>query len=244
MNIANEITYVAVDSQRQVIPWVRIRNRQTGQEEEYTSTELPAPMEQLQQLQKNTMDCIDCHNRPSHIYRPPVRIVDQSMALGRISTELPAVRSAAIQALTTVYTTKQAAMDSIAIQMKEYFQKNYPEAARNKGNLIDAAIDELRLQYGNNFFPYMRSDWRSYPNNIGHMTDIGCFRCHDGKHVSPSGKVITKDCNSCHTILYQGSEPSPSTLSVGGLPFQHPEDIGDAWNEMNCSDCHGTKDSQ
>jgi hypothetical protein len=70
------------------------------------------------------------------------------------------------------------------------------------------------------------------------MTDLGCFRCHDGKHVSADGKRISKDCNSCHTILYQGTDPVPQTLTVAGLPFQHPEDIGDAWQETNCVECH------
>jgi len=25
---------------------------------------------------------------------------------------------------------------------------------------------------------------------------------------------------------------------VQGLEFQHPEDVGDAWKETNCKDCH------
>ena len=70
------------------------------------------------------------------------------------------------------------------------------------------------------------------------MTDLGCFRCHDGKHVSATGKVISKDCNSCHTILYQGTDPTPTTLAVTGLEFEHPAEIGEVWKEMNCKDCH------
>jgi len=56
--------------------------------------------------------------------------------------------------------------------------------------------------------------------------------------MSTEGKVISKDCNSCHTILYQGTSPRVDTLNAGGLAFQHPEDIGDAWRETNCRDCH------
>ena len=87
----------------------------------------------------------------------------------------------------------------------------------------------------------MRVSWQAYPNNIGHMTSMGCFRCHDGKHVSSTGKVISKDCNSCHTILYQGHDPVPTTLDAAGLEFQHPEDIGDLWKETNCMECHTGK---
>ncbi|MDL1893344.1 cytochrome C, partial [Sphingobacteriales bacterium CHB3] len=66
MNIANEVTYVATDSQSQVIPWVRMMNKNTGEVTEYFSTEENISDEDLAKLPKNKMDCIDCHNRPSH----------------------------------------------------------------------------------------------------------------------------------------------------------------------------------
>ena len=49
----------------------------------------------------------------------------------------------------------------------------------------------------------MKVNWKTHPNNIGHLYFQGCFRCHDGNHVSKDGKVISKDCNSCHTVLEQ-----------------------------------------
>ena len=119
-----------------------------------------------------------------------------------------------------------------------FYQDQYPQVVEQNRELIKAASEELKMQYSRNFFPRMKVSWKVYPNNIGHMTDLGCFRCHDGKHVSATGKVISKDCNSCHTILYQGDDPAPTTLSVAGLEFQHPADIGDLWKEMNCKDCH------
>jgi hypothetical protein len=238
MNIANEVTYAATDSQRQVIPWIRMYNRETGVSTEYRSTENDLAQGVLDSLPKNRMDCIDCHNRPSHIYRPPVRLVDQSLAFGRISTSLPGIRAAAVQALVMPYSSTSAAMDSIPLVIEAFFAENHPDVLSTKKELIAQAANELREQYRKNFFPAMGVSWKVYPNNIGHMTDLGCFRCHDGKHVSPEGKVISKDCNSCHTILYQGTDPVPATLNAGGLPFQHPEDIGDAWMETPCKECH------
>ncbi len=238
MNIANEITYVATDSQRQVIPWVKIRSTATGEEVEYTSTEATQSADELRKLASNRMDCIDCHNRPSHVYRPPVRIVDHSLAAGRISRELPNVRAAAIQALVQEYTSTAAAMDSIPQLMLQYYKEQYPSVAAEHADLIAQASEELKTQFSHNFFPAMKVNWKAYPNNIGHMTDLGCFRCHDGKHVSATGKAISKDCNSCHTVLYQGTDPVPTSLNIAGLEFQHPEDVGDAWKETNCKDCH------
>lgn len=238
MNIANEITYVATDSQRQVIPWIRMRNHETGEVTEFRSTEAELAQSALDSLPQNRMDCIDCHNRPSHIYRPPVRLIDQSLVSGRISTELPSIRSAAIAAMVAPYSSAEAAIDSIPRVLTDFYAANFPDVASAKQALIAAAAHEVTEQYRKNFFPAMKVSWKVYPNNIGHMTDLGCFRCHDGKHVSSSGKTISKDCNSCHTILYQGTDPVPTTLNSGGLPFQHPEDVGDAWQEMNCKDCH------
>jgi nitrate/TMAO reductase-like tetraheme cytochrome c subunit len=238
MNINNEITYVTTDSLHQVIPWVRATNRTTGESVEFKSADMDLAQASLDSLQKNRMDCIDCHNRPSHIYRPPVRIVDQSLTFGRISTELPEVRAAAIQALVAPYSSSAAAMDSIPKIFTAFYQERYPQVAERKKELIAKAAGEIQGQYRKNFFPEMGVSWKVYPNNIGHMTDIGCFRCHDGKHVTTGGRVISKDCNSCHTILYQGSDPVPATLNAGGLPFQHPVDVGDAWKEMNCRECH------
>lgn len=235
---AVEITYVSPDSLRQTIPWVRVRNTMTGETTEYRSTQDTVSEQALRTLPTNKMDCIDCHNRPSHIYRPPSRIVDNSMATGHISTKLPGIHAVAISALTGDYTSMAAAVDSIPLVLAAHYQEADSSLTPERRELISGASTELQEQYRRNFFPRMHVSWKAYPNNIGHMTDLGCFRCHDGQHVNAQGKAISKDCNSCHTILYQGTSPRADTLDAGGLAFRHPEDIGDAWRETNCRDCH------
>jgi hypothetical protein len=84
----------------------------------------------------------------------------------------------------------------------------------------------------------MKVNWLAYPNNIGHSIFPGCYRCHDGKHVSDTGKAISHDCNSCHTIIAQGPDSKSGTINIGGLEFVHPVDIGDMWKETNCTECH------
>ena len=87
----------------------------------------------------------------------------------------------------------------------------------------------------------MKVSWEKYTDHIGHVNSAGCFRCHDDKHVSPEGRVIRKDCSLCHTITAQGKdgemEYSPGEMS---LEFRHPEDIGDAWKEGACAECHSS----
>ena len=83
----------------------------------------------------------------------------------------------------------------------------------------------------------MKVRWDVYPDNIGHLTWKGCFRCHDEKHKTKAGQVISKDCNACHIIISQGSGEEVA-VSLNGLEFKHPVDIDEAWKEMDCHECH------
>lgn len=240
MNIANEVTYAPLDSQRMVIPWVRIRTKE-GIERVYRSTDIDVSDEQLANVKTRRMDCIDCHNRPTHIYRPPARSVNHMMELGWIDNSLPYIKSVAVHALEHQYTSKKAALDSIRFVIENYYQSNYPALATRKKEAIERAITEVQTIYKRNYFPEMKHDWRQFPDHVGHMYSPGCFRCHDGKHVSNDGKVLSRDCNVCHTIISQHFEKEKLKISLSGLNYEHPVDIGGAWKEMNCSDCHSAR---
>jgi hypothetical protein len=98
-----------------------------------------------------------------------------------------------------------------------------------------AAVQEI---YQYNFFPEMKVRWDVYPDNIGHFSSPGCYRCHDGLHVAEDGSKISDDCSSCHVILAQGPQSDNAPINPEGVEFRHPEDIGEAWREMACSECH------
>ncbi len=237
MNIANELTYVHTDSQRQVIPWIRSRTA-GGKETIYRSTENPISDEDLKKYTTRRMDFIDCHNRPTHIYHPPARSVNHIMSLGWIDPDLPSVKSIAVKALENPYTSKQVGLDSIKLVMEEYYRVNHPAVSIKKKAEIERAVVEVQKIFSRNYFPEMKVNWKMFADNIGHLFYPGCFRCHDGKHVNDDGKVLSRDCNVCHTILAQQFEKDRLRLSLGGVDYRHPVDIGDAWKEMNCSDCH------
>ncbi len=240
MNIANEITYAASDSQRQVIPWVRSRNAE-GHVTIYRSTDNPVSDSEAASMKTRRMDCIDCHNRPTHIYQAPARSVDHIMSLGWIDPTLPNVKSVAVKVLDTPYSTKEVALDSIRLAIEEYYRLNYPAVASAQAAAITRTVAELQRIYSRNYFPEMQVSWKRFPDNIGHLYYPGCFRCHDGKHQSDDGKVLSRDCNTCHTILAQQFEKEGVRLSLDGVQYKHPVDIGDAWKEMNCSDCHNAQ---
>lgn len=237
MNIANELLYVPIDSQRQVIPWISSRGPD-GKVTTYRSTENPMTDEEALASVRRRMDCIDCHNRPTHIYHPPARSVNHVMSLGWVDPRLPNVKSVSVAALENDYSTKTTALDSIRMNIEGYYQKSYPELAIRKKMEIDRTVAEVQKIYSRNYFPEMKVNWKRFPDNIGHLYYPGCFRCHDGKHVSAEGKVLSRDCNTCHVILAQQMERDTLRISLGGLDYKHPVDIGDAWKDTNCNECH------
>ncbi len=237
MNIAHEVTYATLDSTRQSIPWVKVKDP-NGVERIYQSTDNPLSAEELGRAERRRMDCIDCHNRPSHIYRPPAKSVNTSLSIGWIDPELPNIKALAVSVLDAPYSSKAIALDSIKLVLTEYYAKNRPEVAAVKGSAIDASVKEIQQIYSRNYFPEMRVSWKRFPDNIGHMYYPGCFRCHDSKHQTSDGKVLSRECDVCHTILAQQFEQEKLRISLGGVEYHHPVDIGTAWKEMNCSDCH------
>jgi hypothetical protein len=134
------------------------------------------------------------------------------------------------------YKTKDEAEKAIAANINKFYQDKYPQIVSGKADSVKGAVAELQRIYDTTFFPDMKVNWKTHPNNIGHLYFAGCFRCHDGNHVSKDGKVISKDCNACHSVL----EQVEGTTQVAQMPaqtFKHPVDIGDLKN-VNCSDCH------
>ncbi len=237
MNISKEIAYVAADEQREVIPWVRVTDAE-GHVTEYMSTEHPLLPAQLATSEVHRMDCVDCHNRPSHVFRPPDRAVEEAFASGRFDPQLPYLKREAIRLLAQPYATEAEAQANILKGLAAFYQQQYPQVAREHGVAIQQAAVELQQIFARNLFPEMRADWRAHPNHIGHLNAEGCFRCHDGLHKSREGKVVTNDCNACHTILAQGPPEELAHAKLEAQPFRHPVDVGMDVTTVKCSECH------
>jgi hypothetical protein len=140
-----------------------------------------------------------------------------------------------VEILSKQYTTTPEAVSSIATGLNDFYRTNYPDVYASKRSSVDGAVAEVQRIFQTYFFPEMKTDWQTHPNNIGHLYFTGCFRCHDGEHVSNSGKVITNNCNVCHTMIYDSAGPPEKNAKVG--PFQHPVDLG-ALAERKCEFCH------
>jgi nitrate/TMAO reductase-like tetraheme cytochrome c subunit len=239
MNIANKIEFVAADEKRQIIPYIHVQDMQ-GRVTEYYATDSKLTKDQIKDKiakgETHHMDCVDCHNRPTHIYVSPDLSVDQSLLARRIDSSLPYIKQQAVTVLTAEYQTTDAAMQGIAGGLKAFYEKKYPDVAKAKPLEINTAVTEVQQIFKRTTFPEMKLNWQTHPNNLGHFYFSGCFRCHDGQHVSADGKVISKDCNQCHSMLSETEGTAVATIPAAPA-FQHPVDIGDL-TQVNCADCH------
>jgi nitrate/TMAO reductase-like tetraheme cytochrome c subunit len=229
VNPNERIEYFAKDDDRQDIPWMRVVNKKDGTSRVFRTDEFKGepPADKVR-----VMDCIDCHNRPAHVFPTANEAVERSMLMGTLTRKLPNIKRVAVQAMTQKDITKDAeAPQKIADFMRAKY--NGPEHAVE----LPGAIAAVQKVFAATIFVDRKADWRVYPNNIGHKDWPGCFRCHDDKHKTPQGqKVRSSDCNSCHTILSQGKGNDLELLNAKGLEFKHPSGELDA--ELTCADCH------
>jgi hypothetical protein len=231
MAIANKLEYIAVDEDRMDIPWIRTTDGSGKQTVFQTKDEdKQLTPEDVASAEIRVMDCIDCHNRPTHQFHPPDAAMNEAMVAGLIDTTLPSVKRVGVEALVGEYESEERALEAI----RETLEAEYPDG----GERVEQAISSIQRIYQRNFFPEMKVDWMQYPDHIGHMNTPGCFRCHDDQHADESGRSISRDCDTCHTIIAQGPGLDLPSVTTGGLEFQHPEDIDEEWKETNCSDCH------
>jgi hypothetical protein len=234
MNVANQLTFIAADEKRHDIPWVRLKDS-TGKVTDYLARGSTLTAQQIAEMPQRKMDCIDCHNRPAHIYLSPNQAVDRSLDAGKLDISLPYLKAKAVETLAKPYNTEQEARDTIATDIDNYYKQNYADIYASKHDSITTAINELQTIYSTYFFPEMKTDWKAHDNNIGHYNAQGCFRCHDGQHFSSDGRVIRNECNVCHTTLDQ-TVAGKTTPAVNGQ-FTHPVNLGDK-NTWQCAACH------
>ncbi len=202
----NKVEYLAVDKKRMKIQKIRATDKRTGKVKVFENKEI-----------KNTngytewraMDCIDCHNRPTHIYDVPEDIVDQKLLGGHIPPDLPDIRRISLEALKGKYTSQEEAKTGIPAFLKKFYSENHSEVAKTKADKIETAAAQLFEIYGNNVFPKMKITFGSYPNHIGHKDEkAGCFRCHDEEHSTKDGDSISQDCKLCHEVIIESEKLS------------------------------------
>jgi nitrate/TMAO reductase-like tetraheme cytochrome c subunit len=210
-----DIRYAAADSKRQTIPWVERRNVQTGETKTYLAK--GTTPEQAMGLPKHAMQCVDCHDRPTHAFSLPDRALNRALALGQLSPTLPFIKKQGLAVLQARYSDSADAAEKIPAAIETFYKQSYPQLYAQRIADVETAGQGVLAIYNRNVFPDLKVTWDTYPNNLGHTDFPGCFRCHDGSHTTADGKdTITQDCAACHQILAMG-ESSPGILKTLGL---------------------------
>ncbi|MEK6799783.1 MAG: cytochrome c3 family protein [Planctomycetota bacterium] len=236
MALGFTIEYIATDERLQEIPWVRMVDQATGREAIYRADGLKST-DPLPQGTRRTVDCMDCHNRPTHVFRSPDRAVDSALNVSPLLQSLPYAKRELVRVLAEPYPTKEKGLATITRSLAEFYQHKYPKVWEQQKKQVDGLILAGKEIYENNFFPEMNVSWRTYPNNIGHKIYPGCFRCHEGRHKDDTGRVLSHNCGSCHDFMtpVEGDD-KPSLVRTGG--FEHPYKLEGSHAALRCDQCH------
>jgi hypothetical protein len=209
------ISYVTSSPRREVIDSVTYVG-DDGNPVEYASTEPAKDAPAAQKAERRTMDCIDCHNRPTHAFQLPERAVNEAMAGDRISAELPFVHKKSIELLKITYPTREEAFSRLDKELTDFYKTKYPDVYQARRASVESAVREVQKIYGRNVWPNMKITWGTHPNHLGHEDFPGCFRCHDGSHKAKDGRVISAECDACHSVLAM-DESNPKVLAELGI---------------------------
>jgi hypothetical protein len=205
------IRYAAADKKRQTIPWVEYTNTKTGVSRTYLASGTKA--DSVRALPTFELQCVDCHNRAAHAFELPERAVNQAMALGQIAPSLPFAKKESVELLKVSYSSDDQAAQKIPAAFTGFYAQKNPDAAVKQAAAIQSAGATLAAIYRRNVFPDLKVTWGTYPNNLGHTDDPGCFRCHDASHMTPDNQTIAQDCNACHQPVAI-DEASPDILKT------------------------------
>ena len=225
MNIANEIDYVAADEKHQVIPYIHVEDLQ-GRVTEYYAKDSTLTKDQIAKAASIAWIASTATTVPrTSTFRPTWPSINPC---SRAASTSPCPSSSRKRSRCSPrnYDTTDAAMQGIAKGHARFLREaNIPTSRRPSSSRFATPSTEVQQIFKRTTFPEMKLNWQTHPNNLGHFYYTGCFRCHDGQHVSADGKVISRDCNQCHTLLSE-TDGASSVAATASPAFQHPVDIG------------------
>ncbi len=246
-HIENEVYYLATDALEQDIPYVRVVD-EAGNIREYYDVSAGYTPDDIAGTVLARMDCLNCHNRITHNIPNPGNAIDAAMRKYLIAGDLPHIRQQAFAVLSAEYESDQAAYEGIA-GLESFYAETYPDIYAERADDVQAAVKTVQEIYKQSVFREQKIDWDTHPNNLGHTYDPGCFRCHDGKHLTGSGEAIRLECNLCHSIPAQVDNTAlVTTIELPRGP-EPPSHTHSSWITLHgkaidssCAACHAPAD--
>lgn len=182
-----------------------------GSEKKVYRRENPSGL--VETVGERIMDCVDCHNRPSHVFNSAEEALDEKLVTGIIPREIPYIKRQALGAISQEYPSQDDARRGIAKKLMDWYRKEYPEIVAQQEDILKRAVMGAQQAYVENVFPRMKIKWETYTSFTGHQKQGGCFRCHNEDFKTEKGETITTDCNVCHIILAE-DEPARDIMDV------------------------------
>lgn len=236
MALGNRIEYVATDAELQQIPWVQVTPNEGGPGKVYRSDGKPADAPPPDGIRR-VLDCMDCHNRPTHVFRTPDAAVNTLLARQPELASIPFAKARMVEALSAPYESQREARSAIEEKLTRTYREQHPQVWEDRREDVEEMVELAREIFDKNVFPGRKASWRYYPDNIGHFESPGCFRCHEGRHVDASGEALTRDCNTCHEFLVPAKTEAGRPTRVVG-PFEHPYELEGVHATLRCNECH------
>ncbi len=193
------VEYESLDQKRTSIGRIKV-TKPSGVTEEYTLDGEP-PADGVT-ANWRTMDCVDCHNRPTHVYDSLEERVDLGLYSKKIDSAIEGIREDSLVVLQKEYSSRAQAKEQIVENLLHLqAERHGPDfVADNEQNLIQSGVYLLDA-YMANVWPKMAVTWGTYKGHNGHQDEdagFGCFRCHDDEHQTSFGKTISQSCDLCH----------------------------------------------
>ena len=244
-HVAQDLEFAATDKARQKIALIKVKGKD-GKETVYFDGSQGISRAEAEKLPLHRMDCIDCHNAAGHPFPNPANLVDEALQDGRINRSLPSIkkRSDAIIAKASMVTGKE---EERAKLIDAAIAEARPKDAKDAKS-EDAFAKEMRTILLRTTFSSEKISWKTFPDNVGHKDFPGCFRCHDGKHMTDKQEAVRLQCTLCHNLPQVVREDGARSVVSVVNPDLTPPDSHGAPNWMHehrtqlddtCKMCHG-----
>jgi hypothetical protein len=195
----NEVRYATLDEERRQMAWVDVKQAD-GTFDRYWNESIER--DSMTTVFERTLDCVDCHNRATHVYERPDRAIDDRIRANKIDRALPYIKREALAALTVQYDDKAVGLESIAAHLQNFYRENYPDVLTDQSDELAVSIESVQAIYERNIYPNMNIEWGTYSTLIGHQNmEDGCMRCHTPNLMNEEGDYISDDCMNCHALM-------------------------------------------
>ena len=249
-HIENEVNFISTDPQRRDIPWVQV-TKADGTVTTYVDATTKLSDDEIKKHPVRRMECFDCHNAVGHPFENPEDMVDRAISEGKIDRALPSAKARAV-ALIEKASTMTGPEKELRPQIEKLVAQSAPAGKMDDETraLEKKFATEMTRILVQSSFSHEGLSWKSFADHSGHKDSAGCFRCHNGKHLSETGDSIRLQCTLCHDLpqvvreVGEGSVPSLVAGKEGNAPpssHSKPNFMHDHRDQVTarCESCHG-----